>query len=230
MRRIKKMSRMRVFGIAGGIIFAFWILYYFISPQGFFAIRMACDNEGGLRVYERIKADGYLHSGYNWRIGSLAPDCRQCAAQVALQQFTFVDFEQPARRAGDEPRFVQYRLLPDTSDKCVARATSSKPPAGMCVGVLTLNSKPNDKYQYRSERLMTAWHGVDLDERRRTLTETESRRVVAQERYFSFRTPEERAGTFAPSYQCAHLGHNPIMESPFFRAAFDFAVSTNTNY
>jgi hypothetical protein len=78
--------------------------------------------------------------------------------------------------------------------------------------------------------LKTAWHGVELDERRRTLLDTEAGRVIAQERYFSFSTPSERAGAFSPSYHCGHEDHNPILEAPFFRAAFEFSVSTNTNY
>jgi hypothetical protein len=120
--------------------------------------------------------------------------------------------------------------MPDTSDKCIAGASYSKPPAGMCVAVLPLELKPIDKYLYRSELLSTNWHGIDLRERRRTLLETSSGRVVAEERYFSLSTPNERAGAFAPSYHCEHVNHNPILESPFFAAAFEIAVSTNANY
>jgi hypothetical protein len=100
MRRLKEMSLLTLFSILGSILVAWWILYYFISPLGYFAVRSACDEGGGPRVDERVKADSYLHSGYERRIGLLSPDCLDCAEQVAQQEFKFVDFELPTRDAG----------------------------------------------------------------------------------------------------------------------------------
>jgi hypothetical protein len=195
-----------------------WIVHLLLAPLAYFAVRAACSAEGGLRVVEYPTAEGYWHAGSEWSEGLLETDCWLCAEQVIDRRFAHVDVEKPGPLAADESGFVQYRLEPASHPNCVSGASSKKPPDGMCVAIVPLQSSPNDRYKYRNEILTTrSWFGVPLRELRHSLEDITTKRVVAIEKYFSYSTFFERRGKFAPSYHCAK---DSRFESRFFSAVF----------
>lgn len=165
-------------------------------------MQRACETEGGLHIEERADVRGYWHGAADWS-GLTTDDCTNCANQVARGDFDYVDYFRPGRARRKPAGFVRFQLGAAHRSACYEGVLFSKPPAGTCVAIVQLDGPPGEGYKYESRRLTKAdQNGTKLTERRRTILEVRSQRIIASYTYFEFSTALEEIGAFAPRLHC----------------------------
>jgi hypothetical protein len=202
-------------------VIALTILHIFFAPMGYFAVRAACSEAGGVHVYQPQDVDGYWHGGYDGREGESYPDCPHCVEQVARGFFSYVDFESRGISQKLPTGFLRFQLAETGDDACVEGISRFQPPpSGKCVAVIRLPAAPTSDFKYTSTLTRNRrWFGVPIRERNRSVVDVRANQIVAVAREFDYPTPWEEFGKYATRYRCERNSSKPINEETLVLSA-----------
>lgn len=180
------------------------IIQITVSPLGYLAVKTACREEGGMRILQRVKVDGYWHGVAGWS-GVPLSRCLTCPGQVARGDFEYVDAESFDLYTNKPIGFVRFRLISRDEGTCYDGPSSADPPAGKCVSASPLESEPTQGYKFQSDVIRRSdYFGASILEQRRQIIDINSRQAIATHSFFSHSTPISRYGRFAASYHCEY--------------------------
>jgi hypothetical protein len=193
-----------------------FVAYVFVAPFGYYAVRDACTNEGGLHISQTDNVGSYWHGGYLVDGELRELDCQLCIAQVARGDFEFVDFERTESMNRHPSGLVRFHLGVADRANCLYTTQLSKLPQGQCVVASKISRESFSRYRYRSERTYRkAPLGIDIREFRQSIYDTLTRKFVATHLYFDYATPAERSGDFERRYHCQDRQLDPSDANSF---------------
>jgi hypothetical protein len=211
-----EMAKVRLTPIVASMIaitLVIGVLHYCVAPVGYFALREACEKEGGLRIGHTDYVEGYWHAPFDELDG-----CDACLGEVARGNFRYVEFGPIANEQGSANRFVKFELAPAGSESCLPRGHFETPPAGTCVAQVNLTGGPQSRYYVKTNvKYLRKSYGVTLRAFQRSIFDRQSKSNAATFHHFEYGTPAERAGNFAWSYNCPYSTINPYSDDAFIR-------------
>lgn len=210
---MKRVRLLPVFASLTAIVLVTSVLHYCVAPVGYFALREACAEEGGLRISHTDYVDGYWHAPFDDLEG-----CDACLDAIARGDFRYIEFGPVADEQGSPKKFLKFELGPAGSDSCLPRGHFETPPAGKCVTQVILTGGPQSRYYVETNvKYVRKSYGATLRAFQRSIFDRQSKSTAATFHHFEFGTPAERAGNFAWSYNCPYSTINPYGDDAFIR-------------
>lgn len=182
-------------------IFTLLFLHIAFAPLNYFAVRSACESEGGSKIFDQVAAHGYWHGERGWS-GAAMKECVDCADQLLRGDFEYIDSELFDVYSGKSKGFARFRVGSRGEGACYEGPMFMQPPDDKCVLLAPLAGPPTQGYKFESRLVKRNDFGARMLEQRREIIEIGSGRVLARNSFFLASTPFSRYGKFAAPYHC----------------------------
>ncbi len=192
------------FAVAVATLLSLLFVHIAFAPLNFFAVRAACEGEGGPKIFDRVAAEGYWHGEAGWS-GVATKECSACADQLLRGNFEYIDSELFDVYSGKSKGFARFRVGRRSDGVCYEGPVYVQPPEGECVLLEPLAGAPTQGYKFESKLVKRNDFGARMLEQRREVIEVSSGRVLARNSFFLASTPFSRYGKFAAPYHCKRV-------------------------